>query len=64
MTNLKFVRKKMLVHVLVVIAAGELALWGLPQASTATVNQTINSGAPSYHLIPNITGSVIAAHQE
>jgi len=61
MTNLKFVRKKALVHVLVVIAAGDLALWGLPQASAATINQTINSGALGYHPMPNINGSVIAA---
>ena len=61
MTNLKFVRKKVLMHVVIVIAAADLALYGLPQATAATINQTINGGAPGYHPIPSITGSVIAA---
>jgi hypothetical protein len=29
MTNLKLVREKVLVHALVVIAAGDIVLWGL-----------------------------------
>ena len=58
MKDLKPLCKKVLVHVVIVIAAG--ALWGLPQAIAAPI-KTINGGVSGYHLMPNITGSVIAA---
>jgi hypothetical protein len=54
MKYLKPLCKKVLVHVVIVIAAG--ALCGLPQAIAAPI-KTINGGVPGYRPMPNITGS-------
>lgn len=61
MKTSKLASKKVLVHTALTAVAVGLAVWGLPQAMAATINQTINGGTPGYHPMPNITGSVIAA---
>jgi hypothetical protein len=58
--ELKPLCKIMLVHIAIVITAAAV-LWGLPQAIAAPIKM-INGGAPGYHPMPHITGSVIAAH--
>jgi hypothetical protein len=59
MKDLKPLYKKVLAHLVIVIAAG--TLWGQPQAIAAPI-KTINGVVPGYRPMPNITGSVIAAH--
>jgi hypothetical protein len=57
MINSKFVSKKILIPVAIVVVAGGLTIWGLP--AIAVVNQTLNRGAPGYMQLPTIAGSVL-----
>src|SRR5215469_16546376 len=60
MPNSKHVIKKVLITAVIIILVYGVSIWRLPQVIAATANQTINSGAPHYHQMPNIIGSVNA----
>ena len=56
MTNSRFLNRKILVPAVILAVAASLIFWGLPQAISATINQTIKSVAPILQ-IPKFTGS-------
>jgi hypothetical protein len=58
MRNLRFLNRKVLVPAVIIAVAAGLVIWGLPQAISATINQTINSSTPVYSQLPNFTGSI------
>ena len=57
MRNSKYISKKTLIPAAITVVAVGLIIWGLSPA-IAVVNQTINSGAPTYTTLQTIVGSV------
>ena len=58
MTNLRFLNRKILVPVVIIAVAASLIFWGLPQAISAAINQTMNSATSVGSQLPKFTGSV------
>jgi hypothetical protein len=57
MTTSRFLNRKVLVPVVIIAVAASLIFWGLPQAISAAINQTMNSATPLSQ-IPKFTGSI------